>query len=173
MKVAEAISAIAFCRSCGENSTGITDSDSGKMAAAPTPSNARAAISSPALAAYAHATEPTPNKTSAASSTFLRPSRSPSRPAGSIAAASTRLYESEIHCRSLLEACRSVAIVGNARLSTVRSSPTTSTLAAIATSAHHLRAGFPDMTVTSLRQSHLFGSYYQKYASVIWWCQPQ
>ena len=47
MKVADAISAIAFCRSSGENSTGITDSDSGKMAAAPIPSTARPAMSSP------------------------------------------------------------------------------------------------------------------------------
>ena len=46
MKVAEAISAIAFCRSSGANSTGIIDSDSGKIAAAPMPSTARAAISS-------------------------------------------------------------------------------------------------------------------------------
>ncbi len=73
-------------------------------------------------------------------------------PAGSIAAASTRLYASENHCRSLVEACRSVAMVGRARLSTVRSSPTTSTLAAIATSAHHLRAEVSAMTLTSLRQ---------------------
>ena len=91
MKVADAISAIAFCRSCGANSTGITESDSGKMAAAPIPSTARAAISSPVLVAYAHAAELAPNTTSATSSTFLRPNRSPSRPAGSIAAASTRL----------------------------------------------------------------------------------
>ena len=91
MKVADAISAIAFCRSSGANSTGITESDSGKMAAAPIPSSARAAISSPVLVAYAHAAELAPNRTSATSSTFLRPSRSPSRPAGSIAAASTRL----------------------------------------------------------------------------------
>ena len=152
MKVADAMSAMAFCRSSGANSTGITDRDSGKMAAAPMPSTARAAISSPTLEAYAHAAELAPNSTSATSSTFLRPSRSPSMPAGSIAAASTRLYASEIHCRSLLEACRSVAIVGRARLSTVRSSPTTSTLAAIATSAHHLRAEVSAMTLTSLRQ---------------------
>ena len=49
MKVADAMIAIAFCRSSGANSTGITDRDSGKMAAAPMPSTARAAISSPVL----------------------------------------------------------------------------------------------------------------------------
>ena len=151
MKVADAISAIAFCRSSGRNRTGITARDSGKMAAAPTPSTARPRISAPTLPAYAHAAELAPNRTSAASSTFFRPSRSPSMPAGSIAAASTRLYASEIHCRSLEEACRSVAMVGRARLRTVRSSPTTSTLAAIAISAHHLRAEVSAMTFTSLR----------------------
>ncbi len=91
MKVADAISAIAFCRSSGANSTGITASESGKMAAAPMPSTARAAISSPTLAAYAHAAELAPNSARAAISTFLRPNRSPSSPAGSITAASTRL----------------------------------------------------------------------------------
>src|SRR6516165_877336 len=94
-------------------------------------------------------------------------------PAGSMAAASTRLYASEIHCRSEKEACREVAIVGRARLSTVRSSPTTSTLAAIAISAHHLRAGLSAMTVTSLRQQQLNESYCQKYVSAIWLCQPK
>ena len=166
MKVADAISAIAFCRSSGANSTGITASDSGKMAAAPIPSIARAAISSPVLVAYAHATEPAPNTMSATRSTFLRPNRSPSRPAGSMAAASTRLYASEIHCRSLAEACRSVAIVGSARFSTVRSSPTTSTLAAIAISAHHLRAGFSAMTLTSFRQLPFVEGNCQKYATI-------
>ena len=47
MNVADAISAIAFCRSSGVNSTGITASDSGKIAAAPIPSTARAAINAP------------------------------------------------------------------------------------------------------------------------------
>ena len=60
--VADAISAIARCRSCGANSTGITESASGKMAAAPIPSTARAPISSPVLVAYAHAAELAPNE---------------------------------------------------------------------------------------------------------------
>src|SRR4029077_8745294 len=54
MKVADAISAIARCRSSGANSTGITESDSGKIAAAPIPSTARPAISSPAAVAGGH-----------------------------------------------------------------------------------------------------------------------
>ena len=83
--------AIAFGRSSAVNSTGSIDSESGRIAAAPSPSTARAAISSPDDVAYAHAAELMPNSTSATSSTFLRPSRSPSSPAGSTAAASTRL----------------------------------------------------------------------------------
>src|SRR5262249_7116460 len=43
------------------------------MAAAPSPSSARAAISAPADAEYAQATDATPNNTSEMSSTFLRP----------------------------------------------------------------------------------------------------
>ena len=91
MKVVEAITAIAFGRSASVNSTGITDSASGRIAAAPTPSSARAAISSPMLAAYAQSAELTPNSASAISRTRLRPYRSPSSPAGRMAAASTRL----------------------------------------------------------------------------------
>ncbi len=45
--VAPPMAATARCRSCPSNSTGSTDSASGKIAAAPMPSTARAAISSP------------------------------------------------------------------------------------------------------------------------------
>ena len=45
--VAPAMAATAFCRSSGANSTGSTESASGKIAAAPMPSTARAAMSSP------------------------------------------------------------------------------------------------------------------------------
>ena len=148
--------AIALGRSSAVNSTGSIASESGRIAAAPSPSTARAAISSPADVEYAHAAELMPNSTSAASSTFLRPSRSPSSPAGSTAAASTRLYASENHCRSLVEACRSRASVGSARLSTVRSRPTTTTLAAMAMSAHQRRESEPDTTVTSFRRQPCF-----------------
>ncbi len=45
--VAPAMAATARCRSSGSNKTGSTDSARGKIAAAPMPSTARAAISSP------------------------------------------------------------------------------------------------------------------------------
>ena len=91
MNVAPITTAIALGRSSGANSTGSTAIDIGKIIAAPRPSTARAAISSPADPANAHAAELAPNTTSAISSIFLRPARSPSIPAGSRAAASTRL----------------------------------------------------------------------------------
>ncbi len=90
-KVAPTVIVIAVRRSSSENSTGSTDSDSGMMKAAPSPSTARAAISRSAEEAYAQASEATPNTSSAPSSSFLRPKRSPSSPAGSSIAASTRL----------------------------------------------------------------------------------
>ena len=49
-KSAPAITEIAFCRSCSPNMTGMTEIAIGKTAAAPMPSAARAAISSPTLA---------------------------------------------------------------------------------------------------------------------------
>ena len=50
-KMVEAMTAVARCRSSGANSTGMMASASGMIAAAPRPSTARAAISSPAEAA--------------------------------------------------------------------------------------------------------------------------
>ena len=91
MKVAPITTAMARGRSSSVNMTGITAIDIGKMAAAPRPSTARAAISSADEVENAHAADEAPNSTSAISSSFLRPIRSPSRPAGSSAAASTRL----------------------------------------------------------------------------------
>ena len=46
-----AITAIACCLSSSRNITGITEIAIGKIAAAPTPSSARAAMSSPTLTA--------------------------------------------------------------------------------------------------------------------------
>ena len=166
--VAEAMIAIALGRSSAVNSTGSIERESGRIAAAPSPSSARAAISSPDEVDRAHRAELTPNSTSAPSNTFLRPSRSPSSPAGSTAAAITRLYASENHCRSLVDACSERESVGSARLRTVRSSPTTSTLAAMATRAHHRRESEATMTVTSFRMSHAFDSSSQKLVSVKW-----
>ena len=91
MNVAPITIAMARGRSSSVNMTGSTAMDIGKMTAAPSPSTARAAISSAGEPANAHAAELAPNTISAAISIRLRPNRSPSRPAGSSAAASTRL----------------------------------------------------------------------------------
>src|SRR5215472_5132621 len=72
-------------------------------------------------------------------SSFLRPIRSPRRPAGSSAAARTRLYASTNHWRSPVDACKSTARVGSASERTNRSRPTTRTLSASAASAHQRR----------------------------------
>ena len=78
-------------RSSGVNSTVSTLMLSGIRSAAPTPSTARQAISSPALEAKAQNAEATPNAVSAMTSIRLRPKRSPSRPPGSSAMAIARL----------------------------------------------------------------------------------
>ena len=91
MNTADITTAMAFCRSAGVNSTGITASDSGMITAAPTPSTARAATSSPDVCEYAQASDARPKSTSAGTRIFLRPNRSPSSPAGSSKAARTRL----------------------------------------------------------------------------------
>ena len=72
-KIVEAMTAVAFCRSAGENSTGMMARASGMMPAAPSPRTARAAISSPEDAAYAQAAELAPKTASEVSRTFLRP----------------------------------------------------------------------------------------------------
>ena len=71
MNTAAITTAIAFCRSAGVNSTGITASDSGRITAAPRPSTARAATSSPDECEYAQASEARPNSTSAGTSSLL------------------------------------------------------------------------------------------------------
>src|SRR6266567_4324703 len=64
------------------------------------------------------------------------------------------------HCRSPVDACRAPASVGSARLRTVRSSPTTSTLSASAPSAHQRRfSGLPIMAVTFFLYSLLVERY--------------
>src|SRR6516164_7683937 len=55
MNTAPITIAMAFCRSCGVNSTGITAIDSGRITAAPSPSTARAAMSSPDVCEYEQA----------------------------------------------------------------------------------------------------------------------
>ena len=78
-------------RSSGVNSTVSTLMLSGISSAAPTPSTARQAISSPALEENAQKAEAMPKAASAITSICLRPNRSPSRPPGSSAMAIARL----------------------------------------------------------------------------------
>ncbi len=74
--------------------------------------------------------------------------RSPSRPAGSIAAARTRKYPEENHCRSDSDASSAFASVGRATLRTVLSMPTHKIVTNTAPSAHHLRDPTPRGSAT-------------------------
>ena len=114
-----------------------------------TPSTTRAAMNAPAEGAYAQAAEPAPNRARDVSMTRFRPNRSPSSPAGSIAAASTSRYPDWNHCRSDSVAWSAVASVGTATLRIVPSRPTARTESVSAPSAHHLRLPGPVMRVTS------------------------
>lgn len=87
----------------------------------------------------ARATEPTANSASEMRKTRLCPYRSPSKPAGSIAAASTRKYPEENHCRSGSDARSDLASLGSATLRTVLSMPTHRTVRNTAPNAHHRR----------------------------------
>ncbi len=102
------------------------------------PSTALAAMNTPADGAQAQAAEPAPNMARALSITFLRPYRSPSSPAGSMAAASARRYPEENHWRSDSDACSAVASVGSATLRMVPSMFTASTASMRAARASHL-----------------------------------
>ena len=88
MKLAAAQTPTALVRSSSVNITASTDSTSGIMAPAASPSTVRAAMNAPAFGAYAHASDPRPNTLRAMIMTFLRPNRSPSSPPGSSATAS-------------------------------------------------------------------------------------
>jgi hypothetical protein len=88
MKLAAAQTPTALVRSSSVNMTASTDSTSGTMAPAASPSTVRAAMNAPAFGAYAHARDPRPNTLSAMIMTLLRPNRSPSSPPGSSATAS-------------------------------------------------------------------------------------
>ena len=80
---------IAVGRSSSPNAAETTASDSGNTIPAPSPISARAAISSPAETDSAHHSDAARNTASPASSSRLRPSRSPAIPAGSITPAKT------------------------------------------------------------------------------------
>ena len=72
-----------------------------------------------------------------------------------------------IHCRSPVDACMVPAMVGSARLSTVRSRLTTSTLTEIAAIAHQRRAE-SFMRVTTFRVFLLNESYSHKIDTLNW-----
>ena len=80
---------IAVGRSSSVNAAATTASESGNTIPAPSPISARAAISSPAETDSAHHSDAARNTASPASSSRLRPSRSPAIPAGSITPAKT------------------------------------------------------------------------------------
>src|SRR5215467_4133648 len=141
-----------------------TDSTSGTMAPAASPSTARAAMNAPAFGAYAHASDPRPNTLSAMIMTFLRPNRSPSSPPGSSATVSAKVYADMNHCRSVADACSDTASVGSATPSTVASSPTASTPSDSPPNAHHFRvptlcACTTVMTLTTSRYQLQYGGY--------------
>ena len=96
---------IAFARSARSVKTlAINESVEGKMAAAPRPITARAAISSPGVCTSEPASEPAAKTPSPASSIPLRPTRSLRLPAARISAANTKLYASTTHCRLVVVA---------------------------------------------------------------------
>ena len=75
--------------SSSPNAAETTARDSGNTIPAPSPISARAAISSAAETGSAHHSDAARNTASPASSSRLRPTRSPITPAGSITAAKT------------------------------------------------------------------------------------
>ena len=81
---------MALGRSASPNAAETTARDSGNTIPALSPIRARAAISSPAETDSAHHTEAARNTASPASSSRLRPSRSPIIPAGSMTPANAR-----------------------------------------------------------------------------------
>ena len=83
---------MAFARSRRSvNTFAISERVDGKIAAAPMPMNARAAINAPGVLAKEPARLPEANTASPASRTPFRPSRSLRLPAARISAANTRL----------------------------------------------------------------------------------
>ena len=134
---------IALGRSASLNLAETTARDSGNTIPAPSPITARAAISSPAETDSAHHTEAPPNTASPASSSRLRPNRSPASPAGSMTTANAREYASTIHCKSRVLACSSAEIDGSAMFRIVRSKATTTTDRHVTPSIHHRPARIP------------------------------
>jgi len=128
---------MALGRSASPNAAGTTARDSGNTIPAPRPITARAAISSPAETDSAHHTDAARNTPSPASSSRLRPKRSPITPAGSMIPASVSRYASTIHCRSRVLACSAAEMAGSAIFKMVRSRATMTTDKHVTPSIHH------------------------------------
>ena len=90
MKLAPDQTPTALGRSSSAKSTVSADRTITMIPAPATPRTTRAAMNSPGDVEKAVSADPAPNNASDVISTFLRPYRSPSSPAGSMAAASTR-----------------------------------------------------------------------------------
>ena len=97
---------------------------SGSTAAPPSPCTARAAMSTVASGATAHAAEASVNRARPAMNTRRRPSRSPSAAAVMMPAANAIPYEFTVHCSVASPACRSCCMRGNAVITTSESSTT-------------------------------------------------
>ena len=113
---------IARARSDGtSNSVTMIATITADAAAPPTPCSARAAISSPWLCANPHSTDTAVNSTRPARNTFLRPIRSPRRPASSRKPPNVSRYELTTHVRLAWLKPRSRWIEGSATFTIVAS----------------------------------------------------
>lgn len=123
-------------RSRGSNAPVSSPSASGITKAAPAPCNARAAISTPALGATAHATDAAPNSPTPSVNIRLRPYRSPSAAALISSTAKLSVYALTVHSSELSEAPSSCLIVGSAVVTTRASKPTKNDAPAATTRTH-------------------------------------
>src|SRR5437588_6839132 len=93
----------------------------GVRRAPPRPCTNRAPMSASAVGATAHSSDATVNTPVPIWKMRRRPLRSPSEPPSRMSEASVSRYPLRIHCRELVEACRSSPILGTATLTTVPS----------------------------------------------------
>ncbi len=100
----------------------ITDTDTGKTNAAPTPCATRAATSGPRPGASAQPTEPAANRAVPASSVPRRPKTSPTRPPTMKKQPMASMYADRVHCAAETVTPSSAEMPGRARLSAKKSS---------------------------------------------------
>ncbi len=124
---------MARLRSSGTNEASRIARLPGVSSAAPTPCNARAAMSTSAFGAMPQSTEATANQTTPTRKTSRRPYRSPRAPATSSSPARVRVYAVTTHCNVARPVWNSRPMVGRAMPTTVASieaMPEPSTVAA-------------------------------------------